>query len=832
MSFSQAPTMRGFQTEYLLKGVFLGLLAFGALHTATAEEVSLAVACRPWIGVGLGLVIGLAVAAWQKVREGYQVKRRLPAFLLFLVLESPGLVYGGILVGMAAGVLALPRHDEETTLLAALVAGGAALGLIFGLVRNVRDRWTRLGLSLGLSAALVAAALMWFGTFGDWIPQLTVRNHIAFGIQLLLGIPFFYLLTFSGQQEESEIEMGTIAALGALGLVMLTSRLPQAVQTMCCLLLAVVYLLYAVRILPGLRVFKHTIRGLSHAQIGRYRQALVAYRRALDLDPHYSLAREGYWAVHRSLDFDTLANDAETLAVVDFNLCLDRAGSLLLEPGPSAEKLSEAQSLLDLVANHRPDLRPTVDYWRAVAYTHAKQFDEAANALAQVLDPKPYGPNNPNRQSVLLVAWKLALFLHDELKRRAGLPQLALPGRRMEAIAAVEHQLTDYPDDADTWGLKRLLYQDVTEAEYDEAAGAPDQVVPGFDHAYAQQLGLALIDDPARWQRGGEYLRLAARGLPAMGPSIFSQIARACQKAGNNDGAWHNYELAKRAGQAVGPANLGPEERQAYFASLKLLAEGAMAVGDPDLAIENYQLYAESERSGVETLRTLAGLYEQKGNVMAALRATERGLLYNPKDPDLLARKDRYYYSLMPDTLRANPEAIDRGFDVDYCLRKAKAILAARETDFDSLDWAQHLAELASVVLPESRGARLLLARIKLRRGERDEALALLQQVHGETKPEQFESSEDEEAWFLSCRLLGDLYLNELARPDLAVACYQDFRQSPKSGADTSYKLGQAYEQLGDHKRAVKCYKQVTTFDSHPLAPDARDALSRLQPTS
>src|SRR5258708_33285713 len=112
MSFSQAPTMRWCKTEYLLKGVLLGLLAFGALHTATAEEVSLAVASRPWIGVGLGLVIGLGVAAWQKVREGYQVKGRLPAFLLFLVLESPGLVYAGILVGMAAGVLALPRHDE------------------------------------------------------------------------------------------------------------------------------------------------------------------------------------------------------------------------------------------------------------------------------------------------------------------------------------------------------------------------------------------------------------------------------------------------------------------------------------------------------------------------------------------------------------------------------------------------------------------------------------------------------------------------------------------------------------------------------------------------
>jgi tetratricopeptide (TPR) repeat protein len=824
--------MRGSQAEYILKGVFLGLLAFTALQTATADEVSLAVACRPWIGVSLGLIIALGVAAWQKIREGYHIHGRLLAFLLFLILESPTLIYGGVLAGLAVGVLTLPRREEETMLLALLVGGGAILGLIFGLLRQVRERWTRLGLSVAVSAALVLAALAWFGTFGDLNPQLTINHPIALGIELLLGIPFFYLLTFAGQQEESEIEMGTIAALGVLGFVMLTSKLPQVVQTMGCFVLATCYLFYAVRILPGLRVFKHAIRGLSHARIGRHRQALLAYRRALQLDPHYSLAREGYWAVHRDLNFDSLANDPETLAVVDFNLCLDRAGGLLLQPSPSSEKLAEAQRLLDLVATHRTDLRPIVDYWRAVAFTHAKQFDEAAGALTQVIDPATYSSESASRRSILLPSWKLALFLHDELKRRVGLPQLALPGRRMEAIAAVERQLADQPDDADTWGLKRLLYQDVTEVDYDEAAGGPDQVAPGFDHAYAQQLGLALIDDVERWQRGGEYLRMAARGLPALGPSLFSQIGRACQKAGNNDGAWHNYELAKRAGQAVGPANLGPEERQAYFASLKLLAEGATAAGDTDLAIENYQLYTENERSGVETLRTLAGLYEQKGNVMAALRTTEQGLLYNPKDPDLLARKDRYYYSVMPDAIRSNPDALPRGFDVDYCLRKAKAILAARETDLDSLDWAQHLAELASVVLPESRSGKLLLARIKLRRGERDEAVTLLQQVHGPSKPERFDSSEDEESWFLSCRLLGDLYLNELARPDLAVACYQEYRESPKSGADTSYKLGQAYEQLGDHKKAAKCYKQVTTFDSHPLAPEARDALSRLQPTT
>src|SRR5262249_37492246 len=162
-------------------------------------------------------------------------------------------------------------------------------------------------------------------------------------------------------------------------------------------------------------------------------------------------------------------------------------------------KLAEAHRLLDLVATHRPDLRPIVDYWRAVAFTHAKHFEEAAAALTQVLDPAEYSAASASWRSILLAAWKLALFLHDELKRRVGLPQLALPGRRMEAIAAAERQVADHPDDEETWGLKRLLYQDVTEVDYDEAAGGLGQVAPGFDHAYAQQLGLALIDDAQRW---------------------------------------------------------------------------------------------------------------------------------------------------------------------------------------------------------------------------------------------------------------------------------------------------------------------------------------------
>jgi len=43
------------------------------------------------------------------------------------------------------------------------------------------------------------------------------------------------------------------------------------------------------------------------------------------------------------------------------------------------------------------------------------------------------------------------------------------------------------------------------------------------------------------------------------------------------------------------------------------------------------------------------------------------------------------------------------------------------------------------------------------------------------------------------------------------------------------FRLGQAYEELGDRARAIKCYNQVTAYSSHPLAPDAQEALQRLK---
>ncbi|HZY86306.1 MAG TPA: tetratricopeptide repeat protein [Gemmataceae bacterium] len=822
--------MRWFNTEYILKGVYLGLVLFAALSQAAAPQADAwAAPLRVSLCTLAGLALALAAAALLKRREGFRVKGRLLVFLLFLLLESPTLVYAGILGGALAGIYLGRQADqgELDKLFLPVLGGGAAAGLAFGLLHQVRHRITRIGSILALGAGLVAAALYWFGKIGQEAgrQQHTLADPTVFGVQLLLGIPFFYLLTFAGQEEESEVEIGAMCATLGLGLAILTYDMVQY-RSLALFLPPLLYFGYTLRVLPGLRVMKHAFRGLSYARVGRYRRALQAFRRALQLDPNNKLAREGFWDVHRSLDLKQLAGDPQTLALVDLDLCLDRAGSLLIQGKPEPAQLDESLRLLDLVLSLQPALRPPVDYWRAVAHLHARDYDQAAAELEHLLGPEHYGPDNPQRQAVLLQAWQLGLTLHEEMRRRVGLPQLALPGRRMEAIAAVERQLANQPDDKAVWGLKRMLYQDVTEPEYDAFAGH-GIAAAHFDHAYVQQLGLALIDDNARWQRGGEYLRLAARGLPTLGPTIFVQIAQAHQRAGHLDDARHNYELAKRAGAGVGPKNLADAERQAYFHTVKLLADDANARGDLPAAIENYHLYTESERSGLETLRTLADLYERTGDALSALRATEMALVYNAADKDLLERKDRYYYSVMPEQLRARLEHARAGFDFDYCLRKARTVLDGRHADVEWLDVAHHLTQLALVVRPESLTAKVLLARALLRYGEREKATALLEEVRN-PKPEKFASGEDEDAWFASNQLLGDLYL-EVGRADLAVPCLVEFRKSTKSGARTLFKLGQAYEQLGDVKRAARCYEQVTAYEGNPLSPDAYEALSRLQ---
>src|SRR5437868_15380900 len=90
--------MRWDQTEFLLKGIYLGLLLMVALHGPSWLDLL-------WVGGFTfgGLALAVVAAALQKWREGYSPRGRPFSYLLFLLLESPGKVYTGLVAGLALG---------------------------------------------------------------------------------------------------------------------------------------------------------------------------------------------------------------------------------------------------------------------------------------------------------------------------------------------------------------------------------------------------------------------------------------------------------------------------------------------------------------------------------------------------------------------------------------------------------------------------------------------------------------------------------------------------------------------------------------------------------
>src|SRR5439155_23496572 len=124
---------------------------------------------------------------------------------------------------------------------------------------------------------------------------------------------------------------------------------------------------------------------------------------------------------------------------------------------------------------------------------------------------------------------------------------------------------------------------------------------------------------------------------------------------------------------------------------------------------------------------------------------------------------------------------------------KARWVIANFNGDFELLDWATHLTELALVAQPGSHAARLLKARIHEKRGEIPEAIAVLEEIR-QHRPEKFANEEEAKAWYFGHRMLGDPYLDE--KPGEAIACYPEFRHCDEAGADTSFKLRKAYEAI------------------------------------
>jgi tetratricopeptide (TPR) repeat protein len=817
--------MRWAKSEYILKGVFLGLLLFVSLQ----KDLDWAATGRVALWLVGGLTAALVVAAIRQFKDIKGLGRNPLGFILFLLLENPFLIYCGIIFGLAGKAIdiiqakkaLIPEGEEaplELSILGYCVLGGALFGYGLGELRQIAKPLYRLGITAILCSAVGVVLYYWLddlSLLGD--PE----QRQILGVHLLLGIPFFYLLVFCGMAEESEVEIAALCV--TLGLGQYLIQFPKNMPALGLLLPVGIYTVYTIRVLRPLRVFKHALRGYGHAEVGRVRDALTAFNRALQLDPKHQLARHGLVRLHRGLSIDRL--DTDTRALLNPNLVVSEAANMLLAGTPTAHQLKESNELLTFVERQWPQFKSNTDYYKAVADTHAKRLDSAVERLGSLLDPAAWPAGDRFRDAILFDAWQLALKTHPELKRRVGDVQLPLPGRQIEALRAIERQLTQSPGDMAVLEFRQELFNDLTEEEFANAAAAG--ALSDFPYAYSEEVGLPLLESPEQWRRGALLIRIAAHGQPERGPGMFMKLAETAEKFGEKADAQRYRKRAREFGQTVGAANLPPDQKTIYFAVVKKLGEEAAAEKDWKEAIYNYTLFSHNEASGKETLRTLAQMYENDGQVLQALRLTEDALTRG-SDKDLVERKDRYYYSVDPGELRDKVDDVRGHFDVKYCVKKAKQLLDSNNPELDVLDWATHLSKVALVLEPKNLVANVQMARCNLRRGERDNGMKLLEDVR-EMKPSGGEERESRE-WVL--RQLGALYLDEYNRPDLAVDCLKEFLDSEKSGAKTLYDLGRAYEGMGDLSRAVKYYQQAAAFEDNPIRWDAEEAIRRVRDKS
>ncbi len=815
--------MNWVKSEYILKGIYLGLLLFAALQNLSWNQVG-EIALYVCGGLGVALIVSLFRVATQL--RG--IRKSPVGFLVYVILENPLLIYAGIIIGLAVGVLTnrLPIASEENPtgqdplILGYCILGGAILGYGFGELRAAKmEMIYKFLIALGVGALMVAGIWFWLSE-GNLLRDELSRQQL--GAVLLLGLPFFYLLTFAGVAEESEVEIAAWCAVLGLGLYYLNPF--QAAPNLAAfvfVLPVVLYCLYTIKVLRPLRVFKHTLRGMSHAEVGRVREALESFNRALQLDRKNVLAKQGLMKLHRTVDLNKL--DAETIAMMNPNLCLVQAANLLVsDKPPTPEQITESRKLLQMVEQGWPQNQAIVEYYRVIADTHAKEFETAVNRLRFLLNPENWPAPNPARDKILHEAWELGLRTHPRLKNEAALVELNQVGRRVEAIRAHERQMALTPSNPLPQQYRDELLHDLTEDEYARSVRGP---LIDFPYGKCEELGLELLKSQDRYERGEEFIRIAAHGQPTRAPSLFQIIIDFYAQRGNTHKVREYRKLIRETSREFGLDKLPKDQKAIYFNTVKLLAEEAASIGDYKEAIYNQSLYTQYEESGKQTLRLLAEYYEKDNQVIEALRVTEKALIYG-EDKDLLAKKDKYYYSIEPEMLRSIVKEVKPFFDVKYCVNKAKALLDSQNPELDILDWAFHLSQLAMIMEPKNMLAMLQYARCQLRRGERDEALRVLEDIH----EMEYSGNDERDAWYFTVKQLALLYIDEYNRPDLAIDCLKKYHASEKSGADTLYHLGRAFEAKGDIPNAIRYFEGVVKgYEKHPIRYDAEENLRRLR---
>src|SRR5262245_35036232 len=146
--------MRWSHAEYLLKGVFLGLLAYAAFQQPSWQQTGILAA---FLAGGLAVALVLSLLNW--LPRGIRVGGRFLSLLVFLILENPTFVYSGLIGGLLAGTLVVRDPEKGLSLLFICVGAGALVGLAIGEARRIGSANWRISAAGGIACILVGLAL-------------------------------------------------------------------------------------------------------------------------------------------------------------------------------------------------------------------------------------------------------------------------------------------------------------------------------------------------------------------------------------------------------------------------------------------------------------------------------------------------------------------------------------------------------------------------------------------------------------------------------------------------------------------------------------------------
>lgn len=797
--------------EHLGKGAYLGLAAERGLWAEDFGTV-LIFAAASILPALVGVVLRLVCS-----REHRRSLRRafIPRLILGLI-DQNHFVYAAVLLGASTASLTM---TSRPAIVLTFATSGAAFGGAVYLLHRIRRRAVRRWLSIAGIASGVGV-IVGLSSAG-FLPSLSSPS--ATGLSLVLSAGAFYVLAFVGQSEESEFDIA-IVCLG-LSLALASIELPRTVRSMALLLPLAVFVVYCERIRKHLVVFKHVIRGMEHERCGRLPMALASYRMALQRDAKSELAASGVWRVHQGIDLARLDADSPLMEMIDPAMCLERARSLIPKANEPRVR-AEALKLLDIAQCRNPAIRFQAEQARLDVALAAGDVDDArAMAVRMARDTPPELAILADEEvAALLGIW--SRLMQSPALIGAGSPLIEEGGMLLAFLATLEERRRREPEDATVAEFRPFLYRKLRLADVDRAIASDHRHVAHVDPRYVRQVARESAGEPGATSRAIELLQVAERLSPSDRLGIWAEIGRLCADADPAAAkAWFDRVFDDASGRER--SSLSESDQEALYEAARLLAQEAQRRGDADRAIECWEVYSQSPKSGVPTRRLLADLYEERGDLIGTLRHVQAALAFALPEKELRfwrGWRERLYAELSPETVQGRAKEAASVVDVAYCLRTATRLYEKKA----AADEILHYVDLVSSVTTDRLlDVNFLLGRLYLREGRIEDAAACFEAVCGR-RPERFRDADQEKAWFRACRTLGELLVERLNRPREAIGYLSVFKDHIDSGADTLFLLAKAHEQVGQTAHARKWYDMVLVYPSHPRACAAREALARL----